>query len=56
MYQVADMCDSCKFFDWGDHECECGFYLDSFKVTVECERYENKDEDEDTEAKCDGDI
>lgn len=58
MYQVADMCDSCKSFDCGNRECEYGFYLDPFKVTVECERYENEneDEDEDTEVKCDGDI
>ena len=40
MIQVADLCETCKYYDWGDAECLKGLYLDRTKVVIECEFYE----------------
>lgn len=39
MIQVADLCQNCEHFDLCNWECGEKHYLDSDKITIECEDY-----------------
>lgn len=37
-----NLCQTCEFYNWGDHECRKGQVIREILIVVECEDYEEE--------------